>query len=667
MTIEYKDSKRIVASTESLLTSSDYTSSNFTTVGSTVAITNNSVVFSSTPTNADNGQYEQITALAESDSYTLDFKLNVSSHATFDNYYLALTNTSGAINSANQLGLQTQGGSYNRFTFSTRISGSSSETASSNGTVSTGTDYYCTLSSDGTTATFKAWTNSGRTGTASVTLTRPVSGLGTLNYIQHRSRNSGDSNTWSGTVSEVVLSRTPAKPTDVQDNSILVEKDTARRYWFSAGTAISFEDDFNTNDWDDAGTRFGVNTTTEKFDFDAVNDQTNDASVYDLGSGNVSDTAWVLRAELNFSTIDYGEDCFFYIVMSGSNQSAGEATNQKFIGTRLMEPDNATKRYDTVHGTVSNLDVLADNQYYTFLEDTPYFVEIIRTGSDTFTVEIFTVSFGGTSLGKISTSGISGVTGLQFIKFANRMSGGGSGQFTGTIDNVEFYNGITSAPTTATWTMEPTWRDDFSSDKGWVSANSTYSSVNTSTEKIDFDFDAGDGNADKQIYYDLTSVDTNWVLRFKLNWSALTSANNAYMYVGLTDNVGGTGTTQNGFELRFINAPAAGSQYVDFGVNQINNTLPYNLGTSASTSNMVYTTSKDYYVEMKKDGTSLTATVFENSDFTGMWQTATETITTTITPSLRYLHFWNSMSANTGAWTGTIDDVEFYNGVNSVN
>lgn len=27
---------------------------------------------------------------------------------------------------------------------------------------------------------------------------------------------------------------------------------------------LSFEDDFNTNDWDDAGTRFGVNTTTEK-------------------------------------------------------------------------------------------------------------------------------------------------------------------------------------------------------------------------------------------------------------------------------------------------------------------------------------------------------------------------------------------------------------------
>ena len=129
------------------------------------------------------------------------------------------------------------------------------------------------------------------------------------------------------------------------------------------------------------------------------------------------------------------------------------------------------------------------------------------------------------------------------------------------------------------------------------------------------------------------------------------------MYVGLTDSVSGAGVAQNGFELRFINALL--SQYTNFGVNQLSNELPHNLGGSGA--NMVYTTSKDYYVEFQKNGTTLTATVFENSDYTGMWQTATETITTTITPSLRYLHFWNSMSANTGIWEGTIDDVEFYN------
>jgi len=243
-----------------------------------------------------------------------------------------------------------------------------------------------------------------------------------------------------------------ATPTNVQDNSILVEKDTGERYWFSEASTPTFEDEFDgTDDWDDAGSRFGVNTATDKFDFDCVNDTTNDASVYDLGAGTVSDTKWVLRAEVNFSTITYGEDCFLYMVMGASNQTVPEQSVQKFIGVRLMEPNNSTKRYDTVFGNTSKLDVLKDNQYYTFLESTPYYLELIRTGADTFTMEIFTGSFGGTSLGKISTSGITGITGLQYIKFANRTSGGGGGAYIGTIDNVEFYNGVTSA-TPATWT-----------------------------------------------------------------------------------------------------------------------------------------------------------------------------------------------------------------------
>ena len=59
-------------------------------------------------------------------------------------------------------------------------------------------------------------------------------------------------------------------------------------------------------------------------------------------------------------------------------------------------------------------------------------------------------------------------------------------------------------------------------DNDWVPASpSTFGRVNISTETLDFDFDNSDGSADKQIYHDLTSVDTDWVLRMKLNWSAL--------------------------------------------------------------------------------------------------------------------------------------------------
>jgi len=133
------------------------------------------------------------------------------------------------------------------------------------------------------------------------------------------------------------------------------------------------------------------------------------------------------------------------------------------------------------------------------------------------------------------------------------------------------------------------------------------------------------------------------------------------MYVGLSDNAGGAGVSQSGFEMRFINAPQAGSAYVNFGANQISSARPDSLGGSGA--NMTYNTSTDYYVELQKNGTSLIATIRTGSH--SGTQVATQTITTTITPSLKYLHFWNSMSSNTGAWTGTFEDIKFWNNATS--
>ena len=286
--------------------------------------------------------------------------------------------------------------------------------------------------------------------------------------------------------------------------------------------------------------------------------------------------------------------------------------------------------------------------------DTKYYMEFVKDGTG-LTLKIRTGSHSGTLVNTITTTCSSGITGLTHIQTGGA-TGTNSGAASYSFDNIEIWNDATSASGTATYT------ENFSSASVWTSANPNYSSVNASTNKLDFDFDNADGNADKQMRYDLTSVATNWILRFKLNWSVLGNSANAYMYIGLSDSVGGAGVSQSAFAMRFINAPTAGSQYVDYGVNQVNSArVDYQGGNGVA--NMVYTTGKDFYIELQKNGTTLTGTIYENSDFTGMWQTATQTITTTITPTLRYLHFWNSMSANTGTWTGTIDDVEFYNDI----
>ena len=213
----------------------------------------------------------------------------------------------------------------------------------------------------------------------------------------------------------------------------------------NAGT-LNYTSNFSSDNYTDAGSRFGVNTSTQKFDFNAVNDTTNDASVYDLGNGNVSDSGWTLRRTFQFSDISYGENCFLYMGISDGNQTEGETSNQNFIGVRLMTPDNATKRYDSVDSLNQSLGQLNQNQYYTFNETDTYYCEIVRTSSTTYTVEIFTGSFGGTSLGKLSSTCSASLTGLRYIKFANRMSGSGSGTYTGTINEVKFFNNKTGDP-----------------------------------------------------------------------------------------------------------------------------------------------------------------------------------------------------------------------------
>ncbi len=198
---------------EGTFTSTDYTTSNFTAVGSTVAITSNSAVSTSTPSNTANRVYATIPSLKSTDAWSCDFQLYATADATNDYHTIAFCTNSDAFNTSgqNHISLQTQGGSYQRFVLNARIGGSNSETATSNSTRSLNTNYYCTLSSDGAdTARIRIWTNSGRTGTPAQDKTLSIANIGTLTTVMHGTRNSGDSNVWSGTVSNVSLTN-PAK------------------------------------------------------------------------------------------------------------------------------------------------------------------------------------------------------------------------------------------------------------------------------------------------------------------------------------------------------------------------------------------------------------------------------------------------------------------------
>ena len=674
MTIEYLDSKRITmlsTSSESLLTSSDYTSSNFTTVGSTVAITNNSVVFTNTPTNADNGQYKQITALAESDSYTLNFKLNVSAHATFDNYLLYISNTSGNPDASNSLKIQTQGGSYNRFTFGTRISGTNSEAQSSNNTASTGTDYYCTVTSDGSTATFKAWTNSGRTGTASVTLTKSITGLGTLNYIQHRTRNSGDSNTWSGTVSEVALSKTLDKPTNVQNNSILVEKDTAKRYWFSKATVV--DDDLTTDKgWVSNTSDWTYNATGDYIDFATVRRSTTAQQIYldvqdsdYLGSGNnLSDTAWTARFKIRTGAISSSGNVLLYLGFSNNLGDSGTTQQSACMCTNVngnanennMSLQVSRENFETTSTPARvRSDVLSNtNLPY----NTDLYMEMIRDG-DTFTLKAYTNEY-VTQTGATATATVTGISSLRYIKAFTDSEQNGNTSTGARLYDMKITNG------SDTWTFPPTLEDNFPSMSGWVEVV-TGGNFQVTGNKLVGETQSGNGGTNGGgIYKDYglgTFDNSKFVLRCK--YQILTqsggSGNACSLYFGISSTKGdGSASSPNanrdGFAITVTNYASSGMLW-----NYPNDTTWDNSDTDLSLTPTV----ADYYLEIARTSpTSVTFTLYSD-EYNTVVRTHTQAITADL-KDLRYLMFqeWRNSSSNTTKVA--VSELKLYNKVSSV-
>jgi hypothetical protein len=242
---------------------------------------------------------------------------------------------------------------------------------------------------------------------------------------------------------------------DVQDGSVFVDKVNAYRYWFSETLAPTFEDDFSSDDWTDTGSNIGVNTSTNVLDFNGVTDGSNSASVYDLGAGNVSDTAWVCRFKYTLTswTNPSGATNYIFIGLSDLPQTTASSASQDFIGfqtTRNLNGSIGRELLDTDGALVLGASGVA--------MDNPsigtQWIEIVRTSATQATIKVFSDSTYSTQVGNTVTATVaSGTSGLRYIKVMNRDNVSNGGTLIGSIDDVEFYNGVTTV-TPATWTMQ---------------------------------------------------------------------------------------------------------------------------------------------------------------------------------------------------------------------
>jgi hypothetical protein len=280
---------------------------------------------------------------------------------------------------------------------------------------------------------------------------------GNFRYIKFNLDNTGYDSTWrvywigSSDISvtpELSLTyEVPIKP-NAPTNLSTVTGIPIELDWDSPVTTVtptaSPDEDFSTDNWtDNDSTNIGVSSNS--LNWNAKRDGSNDASTRDLGS-SVSDN-WLLRFKVDVTNVNTSTQAGngFFVGLSDKPNTDGHTTSQDFIGVGIYN-DN-TDSYRTIDSDGAGLPYIYQgdsNQSTTYDTGSTWYYEIIKEGSS-YTVEAFSNSDYSTgSEGKIT--GSSSASGLQYLKVLNDMQsiGTSTNPFQGTIDDLEFYDGVTS-------------------------------------------------------------------------------------------------------------------------------------------------------------------------------------------------------------------------------
>ena len=206
----------------------------------------------------------------------------------------------------------------------------------------------------------------------------------------------------------------------------------------------TFEDDFSTvKGWIPTGGNFAVNTTTGVMDFNRTNTTTNHSISYDLGAV-VSDT-WVLRYKVTFTTLGNVASNWIGAGLSDLPSSSAGSASRDFVGTLMAYQNNANAQLfyttDLNNQSINGGYVDGSSGTSTLFVGTHY-VQIVKTSATTYTVTIYSDSNYSIIRG-VAQSGTTGATGLRYIVFIPENTGAG-GTMVGTIDDIKFYNGVTS-------------------------------------------------------------------------------------------------------------------------------------------------------------------------------------------------------------------------------
>ena len=269
------------------------------------------------------------------------------------------------------------------------------------------------------------------------------------------------------------------KPTDVQDNSILVEKDTAKRYWASLDPTNTGFTGWTADSSGDAVTSNNIVTVTPNSNNSALQGVN-----YDIGTANIGST-WTLQFILDTTAWSNNSACDFRDagiwvhdgVQNGDNVSCGisntscsGSANGKGFALKVCNGAGYKGYIDAdISGTREIIPTRnASGTGYTYPSTTQgtgsdgrLGVRLMRLSSTAFRLEFWNnTDFSGSASVTYNTTATTlcgNITGLRYIMIGGYKQGSAGGSNTQAISELKFYNeSITNPPVgngTATWTQ----------------------------------------------------------------------------------------------------------------------------------------------------------------------------------------------------------------------
>ena len=246
---------------------------------------------------------------------------------------------------------------------------------------------------------------------------------------------------------------TVTKPTNVQDNSILVEKDTAKRYWRTPESANT-STDLDAVAWTNSPTGSTWGQSNNEITFANMTGST-EVMYYDVGTANISDTKWVLRFKLDIDIWSQGTTASSDWVMFGLSSTAGnsDTSQDSMVGVIRNNSSSQSLAITRTNGTTINSQ-LGSTDLEVLGATGSFYVEMIRTSDANYTLNVRSGSHSGTLLGSQDYTNASGVGGLRYIKAMNHLTSNTNADASGSFGEIELYNGVTSVTTPATWNLE---------------------------------------------------------------------------------------------------------------------------------------------------------------------------------------------------------------------